>query len=457
MLEQFLNHIRTNKLLTAKDKVLLAVSGGMDSMVMLFLFKQAGLQAGVAHCNFQLRGAESDGDANLVMEIAGKYGFPLHAKKFNVGKYAGEKGLSTQMAARDLRYEWFNELAQEHAYTVIATAHHLNDVFETILLNLVRGTGLDGITGIPLKQKNIIRPLLFASRQQIESFAQENNINWREDSSNASDYYQRNLIRHKIIPLMREINPNLEGTFSDTLVRLSAGREFARSYLKEFSVRNIYYDGKHVLIKKEEIMKQPFPKVVLWELLKDLGFNFDQCTEIARGGHQPGMLFHSPDYQLTIDRDEFIVNRQTDARKKHVEILPDDFRATSPDMELSLEIIDADKFVLVKDKTIAQLDADRIQFPLLWRQWHGGDRFVPLGMQHHKKISDFLVDEKVSLPDKRNVTVVESQGEIIWVVGRRIADPYKVTGETKSVLVIKSDPRPPNPLKGENHGPLQGI
>ncbi|HEX5167900.1 MAG TPA: tRNA lysidine(34) synthetase TilS [Cyclobacteriaceae bacterium] len=439
MLEQFLNHISKHKLLTKNDKILLAISGGIDSMVMMHLFRQAGFQAGIAHCNYQLRGKESEQDMEFVRSKAQAYGFPLHLKNFQTRDYARAKGISIQMATRELRYEWFNELTMEHGYTVIASAHQLNDVLETILLNLIKGTGIDGLAGIPVKHQKVIRPLLFASRQQIESFALENKIEWREDSSNSSDYYQRNLIRHRVIPLLKEINPNLDETFADTLLRLNAAREFARLYLKDFSVRNIYYDGRHVLIRKEGILNQPFGAVTLWELVKDLGFNFDQCVDIVKPDRQAGQVFHTDKYDLTIDRDDFVLARKTNQERTRLTILPGDSRVEANELRLTLELIQVEQFTLSKDKRIAQLDADKIQYPVVWRHWQEGDRFIPLGMTQRKKVSDFLVDEKVDLPNKGAVTVLESEGEIVWVVGKRIADPYKVTDLTKTVLVVKSE------------------
>lgn len=437
MLEQFLNHITENKLVAARDNILLAVSGGIDSMVMLDLFRQAGFQAGVAHCNFQLRGEESDEDMEFVKAKAAAYGLPFHVKKFDTEEYARSKGISIQMAARELRYAWFNELRREHSYTVIASAHQLNDVLETIILNLAKGTGLDGLTGVPLKQQNVIRPLLFASREQIEAYARENNIAWREDSSNLTDYYQRNLIRNKVIPYLKEINPNLERTFVHTLIRLNAGREFARRYLKDFSVENISYDGKHILIRKEEIVNKSYGAVILWELVKDLGFNFDQCVEITKTDHQPGQVFHTEKYSLTVDRDDFIVSRLAVKVITNVLIGQGQTRVVAGNKALTLEIDASEKFKITKDTAVAQLDADKIHYPMVWRNWQEGDRFVPLGMSQQKKISDFLIDEKVDMPSKNNVTVLESQGEIVWVVGRRIADPFKVTPDTKKVLIIK--------------------
>jgi tRNA(Ile)-lysidine synthase len=439
MVEQFLHHIHQNKLFDPEDKILLAVSGGIDSSVMLHLFGKAGISAGVAHCNFQLRGAESDADAQFVEDLSARNQMPFFVTSFDTERIAHDRGISIQMAARDLRMVWFEELLRDNKYAYLATAHHLNDVIETVLLNLFKGTGIDGLAGIPVKQQKIVRPLLFASREQIETFAREQNISWREDSSNATDHYQRNKIRNQILPVLREINPGLERTFSDTILRLRASREFARGFLKDFNIRNIYYDGRHVLIRKEELRRQAFAVVILWELVKDLGFNFDQCNEIITTDHQPGVVFTSPTHQITVDRDVFILGKLSVKSGIHVLVPAGTTQVTSEGQSLSFEIVERPLFSLTKDDTIAQLDLDKLTFPLIWRDWTEGDRFIPLGMVEHKKLSDFLIDEKVTLPDKKHVTVIDSGGEIIWVVGKRVAGPVSVTEKTRRVLIVRVD------------------
>lgn len=437
MVGQFLHHIRQNTLFKPGDKILLAVSGGIDSAVMLHLFRKAGFNAGVAHCNFRLRGEESDLDAVFVRELALKNGCPFHTTAFDTAEYARERGLSTQMAARELRMKWFEELLRDHPYDCVATAHHLNDVLETLLFNLVKGTGIDGLSGIPVKQQNLVRPLLFASREQIRNYAESEGISWREDSSNATDHYTRNVIRNRVIPVLREINPNLEETFSATMVRLKAAREFARGFLKDFNIRNIYYDGKHVLIRKEELKRQPYAVVILWELVKDLGFNFDQCEDVVNGDHQPGAMFASPSHQLTVDRDVLILSKLSVRAGIYVEVPQGATQVTAEGQSLSFEVQDRDRFTMVKDKAVAQLDYDKICFPIIWRDWNEGDRFIPFGMTEHKKLSDFLIDEKVSVPDKKHITVINAGGEIVWVVGMRIANQVGITEGTRRVLIIR--------------------
>jgi tRNA(Ile)-lysidine synthase len=434
MLERFLNHIRENQLFQKEHRILLAVSGGLDSTVMAHLFHQAGLSAGIAHCNFSLRGAASDGDEAFVKGLADKLSMPYHATRFATQEVATFRGISIQMAARYLRNAWLEEVAREYRYDFIATAHHLNDALETILMNLARGTGIDGLTGVPLRQNRFVRPLLFASRTELEMFARSASLEWREDASNATDDYQRNVIRHKIIPVLREINPNLEETFSDTLIRIRAARRFARAHLRDFSTRNMYHDGTHVHIRLNELPADPYTPVVLWELLKDLGFNFDQCRAMAER-RQPGAVFLSPTHQVTVGRDELIIGVPPGQSEDQTEIPEGASVAHLAGNTLTLEVRDAGRDVLTHP-SVAMMDLDKVAFPLVWRRWREGDRFVPLGMKRHKKVSDFLVDEKVSRPAKHGVTVVESGGEIIWIAGYRISDNVKVTEETRKVLVL---------------------
>lgn len=437
MLEQFLRHIQRNKLFERHHKILLAVSGGLDSVVMVRLFRQAGLEAGIAHCNFQLRGEASNEDEGFVEMLSKDNGMTFHSRSFETERVADERKLSIQMAARELRKAWFGDLLRDHKYAVVATAHHLNDALETLLLNLAKGTGIDGVAGIPVKHQHYVRPMLFASRLQIEEYARKESLEWREDSSNATDDYQRNIIRHRVVPVLKEINPNLEDTFSDTVWRLGASRDFARGYLKEFNVRNMYYDGRHVFIRKEELSHNRFGSVILWELLKDLGFNFDQCREIVEKTHQSGSVFVSSTHQVTVSRDEFILGRLSGKPAGPVEIPAGTTGAILENKSLTFEVKERSHVALTGNQAIASMDLDKLVFPLVWRHWRNGDRFVPLGMTNHKKLSDFLVDEKISLPDKDQVTVIESAGEIVWVVGLRVSERVKVTGSTVRVLVMR--------------------
>lgn len=438
MTEQFLHHIRKHGLCTQHDKVLLAVSGGIDSMVMLHLFHACSFRnVAVAHCNFQLRGEDSEQDETLVKQKASEYGFAFHQIRFDTLAYAGQQGLSIQMAARQLRYQWFHELQDRHQYACIATAHHLNDSLETILLNLVKGTGLDGLTGIPVKHNRVIRPLLFATRASIEAYATSQSLVWREDVSNNTDKYQRNLIRRQVIPLLRQVNPNIEEGFANTLERLQGSRELVQSALIQFEQQAVYREGDVMKVDKHKLLQSSSAAVLLWELIKSKGFNFDQCREIVQLPHQAGKTFYSSGHRLTVDRDVFMIAAGEADNNISVCIDSGQERVCAGHLQLLLRVINRAGYVLQKDASIGQLDFDKLKFPLMWRTWQPGDHFMPLGMRNHKKISDLLIDDKVPLPEKSAVTVLESEGAIAWVVGRRVSELFKITDSTKKILRIE--------------------
>lgn len=436
MREQLSNHIALHGLFAPADRILLAVSGGMDSMVLLHLLHTSGYAVGVAHCNFQLRGGESDGDEALVHETCSAYGVPCYVKRFDTQSYASEQGLSIQMAARALRYDFFDLLREQHGYRWLATAHHANDSLETVLLNLVRGTGLDGLTGIPVRNGAIVRPLLFATRAAIAAYAQEHGIAWREDSSNSSDYYHRNLIRNQVLPLLRMINPNLDAGFPDSAERIAGARALAAGALDDLRDRLFTFQSDRIHINRTQLVNQPWPAVILWELLKQKGFTYEQCKVICQE-HQTGCRFYTSTHELVTDREIYVVLPRTKDIPVSVHIDKETTTVRMPHVSLVLESLAVADFRLRRDAGIAQLDLDRLQFPLLWRVWQPGDSFIPLGMKHPKKISDFLIDLKMSLPDKEQVTVLVSGDEIVWVTGLRISDRFKVTADTRRVLVIR--------------------
>jgi tRNA(Ile)-lysidine synthase len=433
VIQQLLNHTDRHKLCKTTDKILLAVSGGIDSMVMLDLFLKAGFSIAVAHCNFQLRGKDSDADEQLVKDVCGN-SVPFFSKRFETSSYAEANKLSIQMAARQLRYDFFESLMNEKGFLFTATAHQLNDSLETTLLNFVRGSGVEGMAGIPVKTNRIIRPLLFATRQMISDYASENKIVWREDASNASDDYQRNFLRNKIIPSLKEINPSLEETFRNTNERLQA----AASWTKNLAADFLNYDeAGRIIIHKKELKEVAASSVLLWEIIKDFDFNYEQCKEIIEV-HQPGKIFYSSSHVLTVDRETYIIQaRQSENFFSQCEIQPKQVVTKNFNGSLFIQEIKKEDFSLNRSQHLAQIDADKVEFPLVWRLWKQGDSFMPFGMSQHKKLSDFFIDLKVSLPDKEKITVIESGGQIVWVVGFRIHDAFKVTENTKRVLVME--------------------
>lgn len=437
MLEQFLNHINRFKLCSQTDSILLAVSGGIDSMVMLYLFKEAGFQIAVAHCNFQLRGKESDEDELFVHEVCKNLNIPVFIQRFETESFAWENGLSIQMAARDLRYAWFDELLNTHSFNLLATGHHFDDSMETILLNLTKGTSAEGFAGIPVKNRTIIRPLLFATRAQVEKYAKEKAIVWREDQSNLTDDYQRNFIRHQIIPKLKELNPSLESTWQHGLEKIQGDLDLLHHAYDEWRTKFITETPDRIVIQKKAFEIFYTGASILWRYIKAYAFNFEQAREIIQGlKGQPGKRFLSSTHVLVVDREVIIITPHP-AEWNSVMIEQDDHEVKLGPWKL--HFMHALTATPNTTKMEAAVDADELSFPLVWRKWKKGDSFHPLGMNHKKKISDFLVDNKLSLADKNDITVLESDGRILYVVGWRIDDRFKITDRTKRVLNIRAE------------------
>jgi tRNA(Ile)-lysidine synthase len=423
MLKRLIEFIRKNSLFTEDERILLAISGGLDSMVMLTLFIQAGYKIGVAHANFKLRGEESEGDETFVKTFCEARNIPFYSTWFDTNNYAAEKKISIQMAARELRYVWFRQLIKQHGYSKIATAHHADDQAETIFLNMVKGEGLNGLTGMPLNKRNVIRPMMFASKENLEHYARNTALKWREDSSNKEDNYQRNFIRHQIFPRIHKINPGL----NESLLRSSMKAKGEMLILKHGleALKAEYFtiiDDGTVTIQKILLDKYPEPAVA-WRLLEEYGFSLDQAEDLISILHQQsGKILLSDTHRLVIDRDTLIVQSLT-AQSTNESILI----TREGKFKLGNQEIECRKSTgpFSTNPNEAWLDYDKLKFPLTWRKWKDGDKFIPLGMTGVKKVSDFLVDEKLSLPEKENVTVVESAGVIVWVVGRRIDERVK--------------------------------
>jgi tRNA(Ile)-lysidine synthase len=437
VLEQLLNHISRHNLCKTTDKILLAVSGGIDSMVMLHLFQCARFSVGVVHCNFQLRGDDSIADEALIKADCEKHHIPFYVKRFDTRSYAKDKGLSIQMAARELRYAYFEHLLVEHSYEYLATAHHLDDVLETVLLNMAKGSGIEGLSGIPVKVNKVIRPMLYASKEQIQYYAAAEKLAWREDASNSTHDYQRNFLRHEIVPRLKEINPSLQETFRNTLERLTGANELLKIYLNTVRQEAFRWSHQQLFITKKNILETAAPSVLLWELIKDMGFNFEQCQNIVKE-HQSGKTFLTGTHQLVVDRQHFIIQPKCDEKFATVHIQHTDSIVVNGRDTLDITVVSKDAFQLMRSQAVAQLDIDKIKYPLVWRPWKAGDHFVPLGMNQSKKLSDFFIDLKLSLPEKEKATVIESNGIIVWVVGWRIHDHFKVTEQCRNVLTIKA-------------------
>jgi tRNA(Ile)-lysidine synthase len=438
MLQEFKKSIEENKLVYGKNRILMAVSGGIDSMVMIHLFIAAGISPAIAHCNFNLRGKESDLDEAFVKGFAAKNKIPFHTVSFDTTGYAEEKGISIQMAARELRYRWFEEVRVEHGYESIALAHNLNDNVETFLINLTRGTGIAGLTGMRPRFNYLIRPLLFASRKAITDYSVQNKIKFREDRTNSDVKYVRNKIRHTILPLLRELNPSFDVTITETAERFSEINEIVTSYISGIR-RSSAVAKDNMLTFSASDLKKVYPgKTVLFELFRPYGLASAQIDELikiikSRSGHQLLTKTH----RITKNRNEILVTELDRLSEYHYQAGTLRALKKVPGI-VSAEIKDVGKgFKIPLFSSIACLDAEKIGFPLTVRKWTSGDFFYPLGMRSKKKLSDYFIDEKYSLPEKERQLILESAGKIIWVIGERIDNRYKITPETKKALIIK--------------------
>jgi tRNA(Ile)-lysidine synthase len=431
MQDAFLKFIDQKKLCKSTDKILVAVSGGLDSMALLRLFHEVGFSVAVAHANFQLRGAESDGDEQFVAHYCKQRGIPFFGNRFDTNNYAKANGLSVQMAARELRYAWFSQLIQSHGFDCVATAHHANDNTETMLLNLTKGAGIDGLTGIEPRNGNIIRPLLFASRSQIEEYAAHIQLPWREDESNTQSDYERNKIRHAVIPTLEQINPALQNAIARSTEKLKGVEHFAEAGLAHWKNMYVREVPGQILISKSGV--QNIPVGAMYHYLKAFGLNWDQCQQIAAATHQqPGKRFSVPEYELIIDRDNFVLYSKSNFEPLVIAEVDMVYRQGKQEMHVR----QLDEAFVSTQPRMATLDADKVQLPLTWRKWVDGDVFYPLGMNQKKKLSDFFIDQKLSLADKDSATVVESNGQIIWVVGHRIDDRFKITDTTQRTIIL---------------------
>lgn len=416
---------------------ILAVSGGVDSVVMAQLFYELELPFIVAHCNFRLRGEDSNKDQEFVQKLTMKMNVEFLVKQFNTKTYADTNGVSIQMAARDLRYNWFNDLGQKHN-TNIAIAHNANDVAETVLFNLAKGTGIAGLHGIAKKEKKIIRPLIWAMKDEIHAYAGKKKLEWREDDSNQSEKYMRNLVRLSVIPQFERINPSFINTMLKTTNRLKQVEESFKSFVDNLNLVQTKNDD--ILIRMKKLAEMKGKGAVLYYLLQPYGFNFDQAESITEALDSQGALFYSKDWILNIDRDFLILSRNVN-HAIEIEINSGDGLVELDGSLLKIEIIKKEDFTLTTDSEIANLDLGKLVFPLKLRTWAEGDKFIPLGMKGNKKVSDLLIDEKVPRNQKMKQMVLLSGEDISWVVGYRINDRFKITDNTKEIyrlqLVIK--------------------
>lgn len=413
-------------------RYLIAVSAGLDSVVLANLCKRANLNFGIAHCNFNLRQAESDEDARFVKRLAKELNVPFHTTSFETVSYAEDHKVSIQVAARELRYKWFAQVLDDEGFDVLCTGHHLNDSAETFFINLSRGTGLEGLTGIPNYTDHVLRPLLDVSREDIMDYAKSHNIEWREDSSNSSDKYLRNAIRHTLIPKLKELNHKFLENYSTTQRHLKQTSALIEDYTR-LLMNDIVQerpDGYELSITK--LNKYSNTEAVLYQLLKDFGFTeWDNINHLLDA--QTGKQVFSSSHRLIKDRDCLLLVSNTSIQLPTKKIFETDTKVSYYIGHMKLQRVD---MISEIDANILYLDADLITFPLILRPWKDGDSFKPFGMKGHKKLSDFFRDEKLSLLQKEQSFVLESGGDIVWVVGQRGDDRFKITRNTKDIIKI---------------------
>jgi tRNA(Ile)-lysidine synthase len=446
MLKAFKKFVVAEGLFVPEDKILLAVSGGMDSLVMTELFRKAGFHYGIAHCNFMLRGDDSEKDELFVAGIAREHHVPFFSNRFRTAAYAQEHGISIQMAARVLRYEWFREIMQGNGYDFIATAHHLDDQAETFFINMIRSSGIAGFHGILPKQGKVVRPLLFATRREIEKFSRENAIVFREDTSNHETKYLRNKIRHEILPVLLEISPDFVQHQTENILRIREAEQIYREAIEAKRAKIVKSEEGMISISVNDIRNLNPAGTYLHELLSPYGFNFSQVKDLLKILDKiSGKTILSPTHRLVRDREKILITllkKRSPGKGIPKKIIISKTTTTLGNpLKLSFRKLKNDgNFEIDPSREIASLDMNKLSFPLLLRKWEHGDFFYPFGRNHRKKLSDFFIDEKISIPVKENTWVLCSGKDIIWIVGHRIDNRFRITSRTKEVLRIRLTP-----------------
>jgi tRNA(Ile)-lysidine synthase len=436
ILQEFINK---NALFNVNDNILLAVSGGKDSVVMAHLFHKAGYKFGIAHCNFHLRGEESLRDEAFVKELAQKFNLPFHSVSFDTVAFAEEKKISIQMAARDLRYNFFEEIRTRFKYKKIAVAQHKNDAMETVLLNLIRGTGIAGLHGIKLQRDHIIRPLLCLGREEIEQIIEKNNIQYVEDSSNSVTKYVRNNIRLKIIPAMKSINPSLEDTFQKNISYFTDLEIFTKQQIAKYRENLFEEKENHIEISIEKLKNISSLKFVLSELLMPLGFNLTSVQDLINAlDNGSGKKFFSENYMLIIDRNFLLIHQKEITSIKTLLIEENTKEVIFNKFSIIQRQQDRKEELNFSNLNKAYLDRRLLIYPLTLRNWQEGDKFYPLGLNGVKKLSDYFINKKISIADKQHIPIlINGDGNIIWIAGYRLDERFKITDETEKIITFE--------------------
>tara|TARA_Y100000813_G_scaffold71005_1_gene50293 strand:+ start:3796 stop:5115 length:1320 start_codon:yes stop_codon:yes gene_type:complete len=431
MLNKLKKFINENQLVKANDRLLLAVSGGKDSVVMTHLLHQLDYTFALAHCNFKLRAEDSDGDEEFVKELANKLNVPFYSKSFDTKTYAKENKLSIQMAARDLRYEWFDALCSKEGYQKIATAHHQDDAIETLLIKKSRKASIGALQGILVKNANLIRPLLAFNVKQIQNYTSENSIEYREDKSNLSNKYQRNSIRK----ILKFESQERRVQYLDEIERNK--NSYSKIIEKCDRYKTMFCEDKNdgLLLPFKYLLEQEEKQEILYELLKHFGpFSWRDVFSLLES--QVGRFVTNSEFRIVKERQGLFISKISNNLNEHLSINVNDKLLTSP-IRINFSIYDYKDFKLIKNSRLAALDYNKLHFPLKLRSWQQGDVFTPIGMKGKKKVSDFMIDEKFSTYQKENTWVICSLDTIVCIVGYRINEYFKLVPQTEKVYLVE--------------------
>ncbi|MFO7575232.1 MAG: tRNA lysidine(34) synthetase TilS [Bacteroidales bacterium] len=438
MIEEFRKYIADNQLFSPDEKILLGVSGGIDSMVMFHLFLRCGYEFGIAHCNFNLRGAESDEDELFVRNHAERHDIPYYANSFDTTAYSSAKGVSIQMAARELRYSWFEEIRKKQEYSLISLAHNLNDNIETFIINLVRGSGITGFAGIRPKSEYLVRPMLFATRDDIREYCEKYEVNYREDSSNIDTKYVRNKIRHLVVPVLKEINPSFENTIDETIARSAEISEIYLRHIAGIKSALLTETATGFSVKIANIAELSPLNTMIYELFREFGLSRSMIPEFIKlTKSRSGSQLLTSNHRLIRNRGEILISRTLHETETRIvcdsldELLSADLPA-----HISAEAC-GEGFLLPQERNSTCLSLNKLKFPVIIRNWQAGDTFFPLGMNKKKKLSDFFIDNKFSVPEKEAALIMESDGKIACILGIRTDNRFRITKSTTKCLIVK--------------------
>ncbi len=424
---------------TANNTILIGLSGGADSIALTHILLSLGYSIEAAHCNFHLRGDESNRDEQFVVAQCKKWNIKLHIVHFETEKVARQENISIEMAARKLRYEWFANIMTTNNIDLLAVGHHADDSVETFFLNLTRGTGVRGLAGIKHRNGNIIRPMLNLSRADIEQYCTVNSLEYVNDSTNAEEHYLRNKIRHSVMPVFKSINPSFLETMLANMSRLNSVADMVTEAVNKFRSEAVGSEGDCTLISKRVLMERKTPELILFEILNEDGFTAStiadmyKCIEENRIGRQ----FFSNTKRAIIDRYNVVIMPRNLSRENEEFYIENGTNSIPTPIPLTINEYDKNNsFEIKKLKHVGMFDADLINFPLTIRRWQQGDSFKPLGMTGFKKLSDYFIDQKLRIDEKEHMWLLISGNDIIWIIGQRMDDRYKITNRTKKVLEI---------------------